>query len=434
MSERSERTVEHSAPQATPAGWRSLAPDLRPLRRHRDLRLLLASRGISFLGSMVTYVAVPFQVYELTGSTLAVGLVGLGELVTLLALAFLGGALADAKDRRLLVLSAEAGLALCSAVLLGNALLDRPNVAAVFVVAAVMAGLDAIQRPALEALIPRLVDRDELAATSALSSLEMTVAMVVGPGIAGLLIATAGLGATFGFDLATFLLSLVLLSLMKAVPPPEDAERPSLRRVAEGFRYAWSRQELLGSYLVDVVAMFFGMPFALFPAIADRYGGGGVVGLLYAAPSVGSLLATLTSGWVPRVSRYGRAILWAAGAWGVAIVAFGLAPTLPLALVALVAAGAADMVSGMFRMTLWNSTIPDALRGRLASIELVSYSSGPLLGNAESGIAASLIGVRGSVVSGGALCIVGVVATAVLLPGLARYDSRRETPLAEVDA
>lgn len=306
---------------------------------------------------------------------------------------------------------------------MANALLDEPFVAAVFVLAALTAGLDAIQRPALEALIPRLVDKDELAATSALSSLEMTVAMVLGPGLAGLLIASTGLGATFAVDFMTFVVSLLLLSRMRAVPPPEDAERPSLRRVAEGFRYAGRRQELLGSYLVDVVAMFFGMPFALFPAIADRYGGGGVVGVLYAAPSVGSMLATLTSGWVSRVTRHGRAILWAAGTWGVAIVAFGLAPTLPMALAALVVAGAADMVSGIFRMTLWNTTIPDALRGRLASIELVSYSSGPLLGNAESGLAAALIGVRGSVVSGGALCIVGVAATAVLLPGLARFSA-----------
>jgi MFS family permease len=208
------------------------------------------------------------------------------------------------------------------------------------------------------------------------------------------------------------------------VPPPPGAERPSLRRIAEGFRYARSRPELVGTYGVDIVAMFFGMPTALFPAFALEFGGPGVLGLLYAAPSVGSLVATATSGWTRRVHRHGLAVILAAGAWGVGILLLGLAPNLPLALAALAFAGAADMVSGIFRSTIWNQTIPDRLRGRLAGIEQVSYSSGPLLGDVEAGVVGSLVGVRASLVSGGVLCVLGVAATALLLPAFRRYDAR----------
>jgi MFS family permease len=227
---------------------------------------------------------------------------------------------------------------------------------------------------------------------------------------------------------ATFATSLVALRLMRSVPPPADAVRPSLGSIVEGIRYAGSRQELLGTYGVDIIAMFFGMPMALFPAIAEGFGGAGVLGLLYAAPSVGALLATVTSGWVGRVHRHGLAIIVAAGVWGAAIAGFGLAPNLSLALVGLVVAGGADMVSGIFRMTIWNQTIPDRLRGRLAGIEQVSYTSGPLLGNLEAGVVASLASVRASVVSGGVLCVVGVVLMAIALPAFRRYDARAHAP------
>jgi MFS family permease len=198
----------------------------------------------------------------------------------------------------------------------------------------------------------------------------------------------------------------------------------SLGGIAEGVRYAWSRRDLLGTYAVDMVAMFFGMPMALFPAIAADFGGAGVLGLLYTAPAVGSLLATVASGWVSRVHRHGLAIIVAATVWGLGIIVFGLAADLWLALGSLVVAGGADMVSGIFRMTMWNQTIPDRLRGRLAGIEQVSYTSGPLLGNLEAGVVASLTSVRTSVVSGGVLCVVGVALAAVALPAFRLYDAR----------
>jgi MFS family permease len=293
-----------------------------------------------------------------------------------------------------------------------------------FVVAAFAATFDGIQRPALDAMLPRLVERDEIPAAGALDTFRGEVAFVAGPAIAGVLIAAFGLPLLYGLDVATFFASLVAISLMRSMPPPEGAEPPSLRRVAEAFRYARSRPELMGTYVVDIVAMFFGMPMALFPAFAEKFGGAGVLGLLYAAPSVGSLLATITSGWVSRVHRHGAAVCIAAGVWGAGIVVFGFAPSLPLALAGLVVAGAGDMVSGIFRSTIWNQTIPDHLRGRLAGIEQISYSTGPLLGNVESGIVASFAGIRASAVSGGVLCIVGVAVATLLLPAFWRYDSR----------
>jgi len=321
---------------------------------------------------------------------------------------------------------AETGQLACSAGLLVNASLGRPQVWPVFALAGAIAGLGAIQRPALQGLVPRLVDRDELTAAGAIDALVRTVGMIGGPAFAGLLLAGPGLRAAYGVDAASFAVSLAALTVMRAVPPPPEAERPSLRRVLEGLRYARSRPELIGTYLIDMAAMFFGMPMALFPALAGRYGGTAALGALYAAPSVGAFLATITSGWTGRVHRHGRAISVAAGLWGLAIVGFGLAPWLWLALVGLAAAGAADMVSGIFRMTMWNRTIPDHLRGRLASIEMLSYTSGPLLGNAEAGAAASLVGVRASVVSGGAACVVAVAATAAALPTFWAYDARRD--------
>jgi MFS family permease len=403
--------------------WLRLAVvDTRPLRR-REFRLLFLSRSVSFAGTMVTFVAIPYQVFQLTRSPVAVGLLGLVELLGLLLTALVGGALADARDRRAMVRATELALAVLSAVLAVNAELDRPRVWVLFAVAAAIAALEGLQRPSLDALLPRLVPREELTAAGALGALQNGAAMIGGPALGGLLIAAAGLPAAYAVDVASFALALLLLWRMHAVPPPPEADRPSLRGVLDGLRYARSRPELLGTYLVDLAAMVFGMPMALFPAIAARYGGPGVLGLLYAAPSAGALLANATSGWTARVRRHGLAILVAAGVWGVGVAGFGVAGPLWLALGLLAAAGAADMVSGLFRMTIWNQTVPDRLRGRLAGIELLSYASGPALGNLEAGAAAALVGVRASVVSGGLLCVAAVALLALAMPAFRSYDA-----------
>lgn len=402
--------------------WRALRVDVTPLRTSRDFRLLFSGRAVSFAGTMITFVAVPFQVFRLTHSSLAVGLLGLTELVPMLALAFIGGALADAHDRRRIVQRTELGLALTSLALCLNALYAHPQLWLVYVCAGVLSGLDALQRPSLDAMIPRLVGKAQVTAAFALTSLVMTVGMVLGPAVAGVLITATTVWFAYLVDVVSFSGSLIALRAMRAMPPPEDAEAPSLKGVLEGLRYARSRQELLGSYLVDINAMFFGMPIALFPALAaSRYGGPGVLGLLYAAPAAGAFVISATSGWAGRIRRHGLGILVSASVWGVAIVGFGLARELWLALLCLAVAGAGDMCSGLFRSTLWNQTIPDELRGRLAGIELISYSSGPALGNVEAGGVAALTSPATSVVVGGALCVAGTAAFAVLLPRFRRY-------------
>lgn len=398
--------------------------DLGLLRRRREFGLLVLGQTVSEAGSMATFVAVPFQAYELTGSSLAVGLLGVAEFVPILVLALVGGALADAFDRRRLVQIAEAGAAIAAGALLVNAALPDPQLWVLYVCAALMAAFTAVRRPPLDALVPRLVERDELKAASALQFSFHNMAALAGPALAGVLIATAGLTVTYGIDVVSFAGSLVVLNAMRTPPPPPDAEAPSLRTIVEGLRYAGSRQDLIGTYLVDMNAMFFGMPMALFPAIAKGYGGPEVLGLLYAAPSAGSIAVTLTSGWSARVHRHGRAIVYGAGAWGLGIIAFGFADTLWLAVGCLVVAGAMDTISGIFRSAIWNETIPDHLRGRLAGVEMISWSSGPLLGDAEAGFLAALAGVRASVITGGIACVAGTVVLAVALPRFWGYDSR----------
>jgi MFS family permease len=405
--------------------WHVAAVDVTPLRRHRDFRLLFIGRFVSFFGSMISSVALPYQVYQLTHNVLAVGVLGVVEFGPILVFAFVGGALADARDRRTMVLLSEAALMVCSAILVVNAALAQPLVWLLFVIAGAWGLLDALQRPSLDAMLPRLVDKDELTAASALGGVRGTLGMILGPALGGVLIAVFGLPFTYGVNSGTFVAGLACLWLMRAVPPPVDAEKPSVRRVVEGLRYAWSRQELLGTYFVDMIAMFFGMPMALFPAIAQGLGGPKVLGLLYAAPAVGSFVASATSGWTNRMHRHGMGVAAAAVAWGLAIVGFGLSPSLLPALFFLGLAGAADMVSGIFRGVLWNQTIPDSLRGRLASIEMISYSSGPALGNFEAGVVAALFNVRVSIVSGGVLCVVGCVICAAALPLFRAYDARR---------
>ncbi len=423
-SDPTQRSDDSAQPGAL-RGLRALALDLTPLRTSREFRLLWAGQGISFFGSQMTYVAIPVQVFMLTGSTLSVGLIGVCELVPLLLSAFVGGAMADSWNRRVLIRISEIGFMSVAALLLLNATVGEPRVWPLFVLSAFAAAFDGLQRPSLEALNARLVTKEEQPAAAALRSATTSFGALGGPAIAGVLISLFGVGLVYTLDLLTFGASLTALALMKATPPPTDAEAPSWQAVRAGFRYARSQPVLMGTYIADFNAMIFGMPRALFPALAvSRYGGAGIVGLLYAAPYAGSLLATATSGWTARIHHHGRAILWAVAAWGLAITAFGFTTTLPLALITLAIAGAADMVSGLFRMTVWNQTIPDHLRGRLASIEMVNYSSGPLLGDAEAGVVARFTSVQTSVVSGGVLCLVGLVGIVAFLPDFLSYDAR----------
>lgn len=410
-----------------PRRWRrairAVALDVGLLRRRRDFALMTVSQAISLTGTMATFVAVPYQVYDITESSVAVGLLGVAELVPILALALLGGALADAFDRRRLVIAAEAGAALAAGALAVNSTLEDPHLWVIFACAALLAGCYAMLRPPLDALVPQLVARDELKAAGAIDFFVGNTAQIAGPALGGILIAAFGVTANYAVDTASFLLSALALFLMHPPPALSQRVKPSLRGIADGFRYAKSRQELVGTYLVDMNAMFFAMPMALFPEMSERYGGAEALGLLYAAPAIGSLIASLTSGWAGRVHRHGRAVAVAAAGWGLAIAAFGFADALWLAVVLLAVAGGFDAISGIFRSTIWNETIPDHLRGRLAGIEMVSWSSGPLLGNTRAGGVASAVGLRGSIVSGGLLCVAGCAALALLLPRFWNYEA-----------
>jgi MFS family permease len=395
--------------------------DISPLRRHRDFRLVFVGQLVSSFGGFITYVALPVQVYALTKSSAIVGLIGAAQLVPLAAAALWGGAVADAIDRRTLLLRCEALMACGSIGLVAISLAPNPSVVALFVVAAFLSAVNGFHRPALEAITQKLVERDELAAVSALSSLRRMTAAIAGPALAGFSIAAFGLATTYGLQVATFAVSVAALAAMRAMPPPEAAKPAGLGTILEGLRYAGSRPELIGTYAVDIVAMTFAMPLAVFPALAEQLGGTATVGLLYSAMSVGALVVTIFSAWTRNVERRGAAVVIAAGLWGVAIVGLGFATSLPIALGCLALAGAADMVSGLFRMTIWNETIPPSLRGRMASIEQLSYMTGPLLGNARAGFMAEQFGLARSIVWGGIICVAGVTLCVPALPKFWRY-------------
>ena len=395
--------------------------DISPLRISRDYRLLFFGQLISAFGSVMAFVVVPVQVYQLTGSTLLVGLLSASEFVLILLMAFVGGAYADFIDKRKMLRLTEVGHTFVTALMVFNATLVHPRVWVLFLCAALHAGLAALQRPSFEAMLQKLVPLDLMSSVSALNSLRWNVTSILGPSLAGIIVARYGAITAYAIDLVTFAASLAAVFLIRAVPAPAQTEdRPTLKSVVEGMHYAWRRKEILGTYLIDMNAMFFGMPTALFPAMAANFGAG-TVGFFYAAPSVGALVATVTSGWTKKVNRHGLFVSLAAALWGVAMIFFGFAQNLYLALFCLALAGGFDMISAVFRMTIWSQTIPHYLRGRLAGLEMISYTSGPKLGDAEAGIVATLFSVRTSIVSGGILCVIGTAVISVLIPQFISY-------------
>ena len=364
------------------------------------------------------------QARQLTGSAMAVGLLGVAELVPLVVFGLYGGVLADRLDRRRLIRYCEAGLGCCAAALVANASLPHPGIWPLYLLAASTMALAALQRPSLDACVPRLVAHDQLAAASALLSLSSNASFITGAALGGVLAAAPGPGAVYLLDAVSFAASLGFLARLGPVPAPAvagEVQHRGLRSLLPGLTYARSRPELVGSYLVDLAAMTLAYPNALFPFLAADLHAAWAVGLMFAAPSAGAAAASALSGWTGRVRRHGRAIALAAAAWGLAITGLGLAPDIGVALAFLVLAGWADMLSGIFRDTLWNQTIPDALRGRMAGVELLSYGLGPSAGQVRAGGMASLTTPAVSAWSGGLLCVAAVAATCAALPGLLRY-------------
>jgi len=403
---------------------KSFAIDISPLRKYPDFRRLWSSGLISYFGSMITYVALPFQIKELTNSYIAVGLMGAVELIPLIVFGLYGGVLADKVDRRKMILVTEIALGLMTFSLFINSQMAKPSLLWIYIVAGTFAALDGLQRPSADAILPRLVGHDDLPAASALMSLRWQTGVITGPALAGILLATTGTGTAYLVDVATFVISILFILRVKSVKPIEKNLAPTISAMREGIKYATSRKDLLGTYLVDIAAMFFAMPNALFPFWADQLNATWALGLFYAAGTVGSLIVTLTSGWVKNYHFHGRAVFLAALGWGAAITLAGISNSLVLILFFLALAGAADMVSGIFRSAIWNQSIPDELRGRLAGIELLSYSVGPLGGQMRAGTFAAVTNLKTSVISGGLLCIGFVSIATAALPKFRKYDVR----------
>jgi MFS family permease len=395
--------------------------DLSPLRESRDFRLLIGGQLVSVLGSQLTAVAIPFQVYRITHSSLDVGLVSLVQLFPLLACSLLGGSIIDAVDRRRLLIVVELLLAVCSAGLAVNADLGA-RLWPLFVVPAISAGLVGFDSPARNAIIPNLVRSDQLSAAAAMFQALFQMGLVVGPALAGLLLAGAGVDFVYWLDAVSFSASILAAALIAPQLPAAGSPRPGLRAVAEGFGFLRGRQGLQGAYLIDINAMVFGMPRALFPSLAvNTFGGGaGILGLLYAAPGAGALVGALTTGWVAGIRRQGRAVIIAVLVWGGAITAFGFVPWLAAGLALLAVAGWADVISAVFRNTILQLSVPPRLRGRLSAIQIGVVQGGPRLGDLEAGGVATAFGNEASIVSGGLLCIVGAFALAHALPGFRR--------------
>ncbi len=409
---------------------RTLVVDLTPLRTSRQFRLLWTGETISDMGSHITAVAVPYQVFLITRSSLAVGLLALCELFPLLTLSVVGGTIADRIERRRLLRFAYIVLPVLSAALALNAHLARPHLWALYVFATLSAAAYALYSPAVRSAPPLLFPKEDLPSVFALRSVSYNLGSLAGPAVGGLLIATIGFPGTYLVDAASFLVSLATISMMAplALAEHEVPER-FVDALREGFRFLKGRPVLQSTFSFDLDAMIFGMPMALFPAMAFRLGGGArTAGLLYAAPNAGSILITLLSGRAKHVRRQGQAVMASIVVWGAAIVAFGLSRSLWLALLALAVAGAADMWSGIFRTTIAQAVVPDAMRGRLSGIELAVVATGPSIGDLEAGVVGSLVSVPFSIVSGGIACIAGVFVLGLLVPEFARYDARNPTP------
>ena len=373
---------------------------------------------------MITFVALPFQIKELTNSYWAVGLIGAVEIVPLTIFGLYGGVLADYVDRKKMIWLTEFGTLIATAVLFLNSLREKPSVILLFIIAAIFAALSGLKRPSQDAILPRLVSHSDLPSASALMSLRWQFGGIVGPSAGGIIIAAHGAGAGYFVDCCTFIASLALLWQVRNVPPIGKTTPPSVAALMEGIRYAYNRKDLLGTYVVDLAAMFLAMPMALFPFWADAIGAPYALGFFYSSITIGAVLVTLMSGWMRNYPHHGRAVVIGALGWGFAIVVAGSTDSLYLVIGSLIIAGAFDQVSALFRGFIWNQSIPDELRGRLAGIEMLSYLLGPLGGQARAGGMAALTTLRTSIVGGGLLCIGLVSAISTAMPKFRKYDVR----------
>ena len=411
---------------------RSHLMDVTPLRASRDYRSLFVGHSVSYFGDSIVAVVVPFQVFQITGSVFAVGMLGLVQLVPVFVFPIVGGAAADAMERRRMVITTHVVLAALSLVMAFNAARPTPLLWPLYVFAFLSSGLYTFNRPALDTWPARLIEPELLPSSNALEAGFGTFASMVGPLVAGVLLATAGASTAFVFDACTFLIAIAMVARMRPSPPASDDNEVSWEAIKDGFRFLKGKRNVQSVFLADLNAMTFGWPMALMPAVALSLGGADhqaqVLGLLFAAPAAGSFLTTVFSGRAKHVRRQGRAILCANVVWGVAIAVFGLVHSVWAALLLLAVASAGDMVSGIYRNSILQAGVEDRYRGRLGGIAMATWATGPSLGEVESGIVASLTSVPISIVSGGLITVAGVAAIRWYAPGFWHYDATHPVP------
>lgn len=411
---------------------KGIAADTTPLRKSRDYRLLFFGGFATFSGHQITVVAVFYQVYALTKSPAAVGLVGLAQVVPLAIAAIGGGAIVDSVDRRKTLLIAQVGVGLGSGVLMVASLLGKPPVVLIYAAVGLSAGMSGLVSPTRAAMVPNLVGKDLLAQAITLNQVSITTAMIAGPALAGVIIGASGVAAAYAIDLfLTWLVGIPTTLGLKPMKPQRDSDAPTagLRAIKEGFVFLRGRRVLQMTFLIDLVAMIFGMPRALFPilVVTQFNGGPRTLGLLFSAIAVGALGGALTGGWVGRIKHQGKAILVAVAVWGLGITLFGLSgDLLVLGVACLAVAGAADVISAVFRSTVLQTSVPDSLRGRMSGFFILVVAGGPRLGDLEAGLVAQAFGPTVSVVSGGLACLLGVGLVWMLAPEFVRYRASRE--------
>ncbi|HET6209353.1 MAG TPA: MFS transporter [Jatrophihabitans sp.] len=412
------------------AAWRSHAMDVAPLRVPAFRRQVLG-QGTSFIGAMLTAVAVPVQVYSLSHSSLQVGLVGLVGFAPLVLFGLYGGAVADVMDRRTLYLVSSIGSWLLTLGLLAQTLARVGSVPLILVLVAVQSGFFAVASSARGAIVPRIVAPELVPAANTMTFTVSNVGQVLGPLIAGVLVTRHnGFGYAYGVDAALFTLALYAALRLPPIPPDGAVGRPGLRSVLDGLAFIAGRPVLLMSFGVDIVAMVLAMPRALYPQVAaDRWHG--QVGPLYAAIAIGSVLAGLSSGWIGRVRRQGVTLTFAIVVWGLAVAAAGLAGRLWLAVLLLAVAGAADLISAVYRQTILQTYAPDQMRGRMQGVFVVVVAGGPRLGDLRAGATAAYSSVAVSWVGGGLLCAVGVLIAGMCVRPFWRYDAVAELPVVD---
>jgi MFS family permease len=417
---------------STAVTQRKFGVDLTPLRVSKQYRRLYVAGFITSLGSQATYVAVPFQLRLLTHSTLDVGALGLAEVLPLLVFGLYGGILADRLNRRRLIIVMEVVLMLSTGVLFANALLHHPLVWILYLNAFIATAAGSLQRPSIEALNQMYVPHDLQRSASTLANIRFTTASIIGPALGGLAAVAFGAGSVYLANLVTFSVSLVLLYSLHATAASVKRDEGDVAALRSGIRYVKSRPDIVGTYIIDLLAMILAFPIAMLPFVAARFHESYALSLLYCGLPAGALIATLTSSWSRRIHRYGRAIVVAAAIWGLGIALFGFSSSLWLVFLGLAIGGGADAVSGIFRQTMWNESIPPEMRGRMAGMEMISYSLGPTAGQFRAGVMAAWTTLRFSLTFGGLACTGSVATVAVALPKLWSFDARTDVHVAEV--